>query len=59
MRYSDFDKFQEIGSGCYGMIYTAKYRKYSKQIPESVVLKRFKDFSETAAKLLISEVSSL
>ena len=42
IQYTDFYKIEEIGSGGYGTAYTAKYRKYSKQIPELVVLKRFK-----------------
>ena len=29
MRYSDFYELKEIGSGGYGTVYTAKYRKYS------------------------------
>ena len=58
MRYSDFYELKEIGSGGYGTVYTAKYRKYSEEdIPETVVLKRFKNFDETP-ELFINEVSN-
>ena len=60
MRYSDFYELKEIGSGGYGTVYTAKYRNYSEEdinIPETVVLKRFKSFDETP-ELFISEVSN-
>ena len=59
MQYSDFYELKEIGSGGYGTIYTAKYRNYSEEedIPETVVLKRFKSFDETP-ELFISEVSN-
>ena len=57
MQYSDFDQIKEIGSGGYGTVYTAKYTNYSevRDIPETVVLKRFKSFDEMP-KLFISEV---
>ena len=57
MQYSDFYELKEIGSGGYGTIYTAKYRKYSevRDMKETVVLKRFKSFDETP-ELFISEV---
>ena len=44
MQYSDFYEIKEIGSGGYGTVYTAKYKKYSevKDMQETVVLKRFK-----------------
>ena len=62
MQYSDFDQIKEIGSGGYGTVYTAKYKKYSaeERIPETVVLKRFniKSFHE-APELFISEVSNI
>ena len=60
MHYSDFYELKEIGSGGYGTVYTAKYRKYSadEDMPETVVLKRFKSFDETP-ELFISEVSNL
>src|SRR6185312_3438388 len=29
MQYGDFDKIKKIGSGGYGTVYTAKYKKYS------------------------------
>ena len=58
MQYSDFEEIKEIGSGGYGTVYTAKYRKYSEEdIPETVVLKQFKNFDETP-ELFISEVSN-
>jgi len=59
MQYSDFYELKEIGSGGYGTVYTAKYRKYSEVLfmEETVVLKRFKSFDETP-ELFISEVSN-
>ena len=59
MQYSDFYELKEIGSGGYGTVYTAKYRKYSevRDMKETVVLKRFKSFDETP-ELFISEVSN-
>jgi len=56
MQYSDFDELKEIGSSCYKTVYTAKYRNHSQRdIPETVVLKCFKNFDQTP-KLFISEV---
>ena len=62
MRYSDFDKIKEIGSGGYGTVYTAKYKNFSevkgeRMRSQTVVLKRFKSFDGTA-ELFISEVSN-
>ena len=59
MQYGDFDEIKEIGSGGYGIVYTAKYRKYSEvdYMEETVVLKRFKSFDEMP-ELFISEVSN-
>ena len=59
MQYSDFYKLEEMGSGGYGTVYTAKYRKYSevRRMQQTVVLKRFKSFDETP-ELFISEVSN-
>ena len=59
MQYSDFYELKEIGSGGYGTVYTAKYKKYSKvyDIPQTVVLKRFKNFDGTP-ELFIPEVSN-
>ena len=56
MEYGDFDELKEIGSSCYKTVYTAKYRNYLQMyIPETVVLKCFKNFDQTP-KLFISEV---
>ena len=60
LQYSDFDQIKEIGSGGYGTVYTAKYKKYSEvwnMNEETVVLKRFKSFDETP-ELFINEVSN-
>ena len=60
MQYGDFDEITEIGAGGYGTVYTAKYKKYYEVslMKETVVLKRFKSFDETA-ELFISEVKQL
>ena len=56
MQYSDFDELKEIGSSCYKTVYATKYRNHSQRdIPETVVLKCFKNFDQTL-KLFISEV---
>ena len=59
MWYSDFNEIEEIGSGGYGTVYTAKYKKYLEvkdiNMAEIVVLKRFKSFDEMP-ELFISEV---
>ena len=57
MQYSDFYEFKEIGSGGYRTVYTARYKGEEEDIPETVVLKRFKSFDETL-ELFISEVSN-
>ena len=59
MQYSDFYELNEIGSGGYGKVYTAKYKKYSEveDMQQTVVLKRLKSFDETP-ELFISEVSN-
>ena len=59
MQYGDFYELKEIGSGGYGTVYTARYKRYSelKNVKETVVLKRFKSFDETP-ELFISEVSN-
>ena len=59
MQYSDFYELKEIGTGGYGTVYTAKYKKYSEVwlMAETVVLKRFKSFDETP-ELFISEVNN-
>ena len=56
MQYSDFYKLEEIGSGGYGTVYTAKYNG-KRRLPQTVVLKRFKNFDQTP-ELFISEVSN-
>ena len=56
MQYSDFYKLNEIGSGGYGKVYTARY-KGDDVYEETVVLKRLKSFDETP-ELFISEVSN-
>ena len=60
MQYDDFDRITEIGAGGYGTVYTAKYKKYSevKNMKETVVLKRFKNFDKTP-ELFINEVSKI
>ena len=60
MQYSDFDEIKEIGSGGYGTVYTAKYKGEETRIsiPQTVVLKRFKNYDKTP-ELFISEVSSI
>ena len=59
MQYSDFYELNEIGSGGYGTVYTAKYKKYIEveDMQQTVVLKRLKNFDETP-ELFISEVSN-
>ena len=59
MRYSDFYGLKEIGSGCYGTYYTAKYKNHSavEDMGETIVLKRFKSFDETP-EIFINEVSN-
>ena len=59
MQYNDFYQLNEIGSGGYGTVYTAKYKKYEEEwlMDETVVLKRFKSFYESP-ELFISEVSN-
>ena len=59
MPYSDFYELEEIGSGGYGTVYTAKYKKYSEvsDMQQTVVLKQFKSFDETP-EIFISEVSN-
>ena len=61
--YTDFDEIKKIGSGGYATVYIARYKNYLKvnypyiNIPQTVVLKRFKSFDETP-ELFISEVSN-
>ena len=60
MLYSDFYDIKQIGSGGYGTVYNAKYRKHLEvkdMDEETVVLKRFKDFDEMP-ELFISEASN-
>ena len=56
MQYSDFYELEEIGTGGYGTVYTAKYKNYDKaNMRQTVVLKRFKSFDETP-ELFVNEV---
>ena len=59
IEYGDFDKLEEIGSGGYKTVYTAKYKNYLvESIPETVVLERFKSFDQIQTlELFTSEVS--
>ena len=61
MQYSDFYELNEIGSGGYGKVYTAKYKNYSnsdiRYMQQTVVLKWLKSFDETP-ELFVSEVSN-
>jgi len=60
LQYADFYELKEIGSGGYGIVYTAKYKgelEYLSRATQTVVLKRFKSFDETP-ELFISEVSN-
>ena len=58
MPYSDFYELEEIGSGGYGTVYTARYKgEVHISGGDIVVLKRFKSFDETP-ELFISEVSN-
>ena len=57
MQYSDFYELNEIGSGGYGTVYTARYKGDVYVYEETVVLKRLKSFDETP-ELFISEVSN-
>ena len=57
MQYDDFYEIKEIGSGGYGTVYTAKYKRkiFDKEV-ELVVLKKFRDI-DNKIELFISEVS--
>ena len=57
IQYSDFYELKEIGSGGYGIVYTAKYKGEVRDMEETVVLKRFNNFDKTP-ELFISEVSN-
>src|SRR5207244_9377131 len=58
MPYTDFDEIEEIGSGRYGTVYSAKYKVYRYLMygQERVALKSFKNFDQ-APELFISEVT--
>ena len=68
MQYEDFDEIEELGSGGYGTVYTAKYKKYTttdfitpssfKVVPDRVVLKGFKNPGQLSEPL-IDEVSMM
>ena len=59
MQYSDFEGIKELGSGGYGTVYIAKYKKYSEveDVQETVVLKQFKS-SDEMSELFITEVNN-
>src|SRR6185436_1545844 len=59
MQYADFYELKEVGSGGYGTVYTAKYKKYSEVegMAQTIAIKRFKSFDETT-ELFINEVSN-
>ena len=52
LKFEDFSEIQEIGSGGYGTVYTAKCSAFDKP----VVLKRYKSSDQTP-ELFISEVN--
>ena len=60
MEYDDFYEIEEIGSGGYGTVYTAKYKHKQdlRAVPNLVVLKQFKNFGEKS-ELFFSEVRTL
>ena len=51
MKFKGFDNIEEVGSGAYGTIYTAKHKKYANK----VVLKRFKNYNQITESFM-SEV---
>ena len=42
MKFEAFHNIEEVGSGAYGTIYTAKHKRYANK----VVLKRFKNYNQ-------------
>ena len=68
MQYEDFEEIEDLGSGGYGTVYTAKYKKYTttdfitpssfKVVPDRVVLKGFKNPGQLSEPL-IDEVSMM
>ena len=60
MQYDDFDEIEEIGSGGYGTVYTAKHKHkiidQDNEEVEQVALKKFKNFDKNA-ELFFFEVS--
>ena len=61
MQYDDFYEIEEIGSGGYGTVYTAKHKyklfsRYDIKVERVVVLKKFKNI-DNKIELFISEVS--
>ena len=58
MQYDDFYEIEEIGSGGYGTVYTAKHKIGTCPLnrQERVVLKKFKNI-DNKIELFISEVS--
>jgi len=60
MEHYKFHEIEEIGSGGYGTVSTAKRRldEYSSNMQERVVIKQFKKFDQMP-ELFISEVRNL
>ena len=58
MQYDDFYEIEEIGSGGYGTVYTAKHKidTYPLKHHKRVALKKFKNIDKNA-ELFINEVS--
>ena len=57
-KFEDFDEIEEVGSGGYGTIYSAKFKLNRYPLRGRVALKRFKS-SEQMPEIFISEVSNL
>jgi len=57
-KFEDFDEIEEVGSGGYGTIYSAKFKLNRYPLKGRVALKRFKS-SEQMPEIFISEVCNL